>query len=306
MSTPSHPRFGKHLSSAEVNELVKPCDDTLEQVHDWLRSHDIDTAKLSYTPAKDWINVKLPIAAIERLLDTQYSIYKHEDGTHIVRAPSWSLPTHLHNHIETIQPTNSFFRPDSRRRAFMTKPLSEVGEELMKSVEYVPPKKGLTIAEACNVAGITPTCLRTLYGTIDYIPKVPDKNQIALTNFLGETSNRSDISIFLQTYRPDAVNAAYTFGIEQINGGNNQQAPDDFAQLSVGKDLEGNLDAETILGIGYPTPLLAYNTGGMPPFQPDAANPTDTNEVCLPSPLLFPAYLLIIPALSRVASIHPR
>ena len=287
MSTPSHPRFGQHLSFAEVNELVRPCDDALKQVHDWLQSHNIDTAKLSYTPAKDWINVKLPVVAIERLLDTRYSIYKHEDGTHIVRAPSWSLPTHLHKHIETIQPTNSFFRPDARRRTFMTKPLSEVGEESMKSVEYIAPHKGLTVAQACDLNGITPTCLRTLYGTIDYTPKVPGKNQIALNNYLGETSNRSDVSIFLQKYRPEAADVAYTFGIEQINGGDNQQTPDNLTQLSVGKDVEGNLDAETILGIAYPTPLIAYNTGGMPPFQPDAGNPTDTNEVHHPL-LRFP------------------
>ena len=267
------------MSSAEVNELVKPCDDALEQVHDWLRSHNIDTAKLSYTPARDWITVKLPVIAIDRLLDTQYSIYRHEDGTHIIRAPSWSLPTHLHNHIETIQPTNSFFRPDARRRTFMTKPLSEIGKEFMKSVEYIAPHKGLTVAQACNPSGLTPTCLRTLYGTIDYTPKVPGMNQIGLTNYLGETSNRSDVSIFLQKYRPEAADAAYSFGIEQINGADNQQTPDNLTQLSAGKDVEGNLDAETILGIAYPTPLIAYNTGGMPPFQPDAASPTDTNEV---------------------------
>jgi tripeptidyl-peptidase-1 len=32
------------------------------------------------------------------------------------------------------------------------------------------------------------------------------------------------------------------------------------------------------LGIGYPTPLFAYNTGGSPPFIPSLSTPTDTNE----------------------------
>lgn len=280
MSTPSHPRYGQHLTPAEVNELVKPCDDALEQVHDWLQDNGIDTARLSYSSAKDWINVNLPVGAIEPLLDTQYSIYKHEDGTQLVRAPLWSLPAHLHKHIDTIQPTNSFFRPLARRSNLKTiKPIAELGEQAMKSVAYVEPDKEQTVTQACNGDAVTPTCLRTLYGTLNYTPQAPGKNQVGLTNWLGETNNRSDVYTFLQQYRPDAVDQAYTFSIEQINGGDNQQTRDNATQFLSGKDLEGNLDAETLIGLAYPTPLTAYNTGGQPPFTTDDFEPENTNEV---------------------------
>ena len=63
-----------------MKELVKPTDDTLEQVHDWLFDNGIDNARLSYNEAKDWIKVSLPVSAVEKLLDTEYSIYEHEDG----------------------------------------------------------------------------------------------------------------------------------------------------------------------------------------------------------------------------------
>ncbi|KAA6407668.1 MAG: tripeptidyl peptidase [Lasallia pustulata] len=36
VSDPPHHRYGQHLTSAEVDELVKPSDDALELVHDWL------------------------------------------------------------------------------------------------------------------------------------------------------------------------------------------------------------------------------------------------------------------------------
>lgn len=303
VSTLSHPRYGKHLTSTEVNELVRPSDDALEQVHHWLLENEIGSDKLSYTPAKDWINVNLPVSTIERLLDTKYSIYKHEDGSHLVRATSWSLPTHLHQHVDTIQPTNSFFRPSARRSTLKTfRPLAEFGEEAMKNVEYVAPHKDLKVAQACNSSGITPTCLRTLYGTIDYTPKVPGRNQIALNNFLGDTSNRSDVSIFLQKYRPDAVDVAYTFGIEQINGGDNEQTPDSTAQLAAFKDVEGNLDAETIIGMSFPTPLLAYNTGGKPPFSADSFETENTNEVSC-GVTSIPMFLLTALALSCLATL---
>lgn len=99
-----------------------------------------------------------------------------------------------------------------------------------------------------------------------------------MTNFLGEASNRSDVSIFLQNFRPEAVAAADKFTVQIIANGDNQQTPDNSTQLAAGKDTEGNLDAETIIGFTWPTPLIEYNTGGSPPFDQDAFTANDTNE----------------------------
>ncbi|KAL8778677.1 MAG: hypothetical protein Q9203_001869 [Teloschistes exilis] len=278
VSDPDHHRYGEHLSQGEVNELIKPNDDSLHLVHAWLIESGVELNKLSYSPAKDWVKVDLPIAHVERLLDTKYAVYKHEDGTHIVRAPTWSLPSHLHSHIETIQPTNSFFRPGPRHSNVM--PVADMGTDIasVQRVETVGPSADLTVAQACNVSAVTPLCLRTLYGTINYTPQVPGKNKIGLTNYLNEANNRSDVFLFLKQFRPEAAQAAFQFKVEIIANGDNQQTPDNATQLAAGKDLEGNLDAETILGIDYPTPLIAYNTGGSPPFKPDDNTPTNTNE----------------------------
>ncbi|KAL8785889.1 MAG: hypothetical protein Q9213_003121 [Squamulea squamosa] len=282
VSDPDHERYGNHLDFDEVNELVKPGDDSLDLVHEWLRDHGIGEDRLSYTPAKDWVKVELPIATVERLLDTKYAVYKHVDGTHVVRAPTWSLPSHLHQHIDTIQPTNSFLRA-APKKSNVKLPLVDDEQDLsdlsaLQRIKAASPSPDLTVAQACNVSAVTPLCLRTLYGTINYEPKVPGKNKIGLTNYLGETNNRSDVFLFLNQFRPEAAQAAFDFRIEVIANGDNQQTPNNATQLAAGKDLEGNLDAETILGIDYPTPLIAYNTGGSPPFKPDNNTPTNTNE----------------------------
>lgn len=109
VSDPAHHRYGQYLSAEEMHELVKPSEETIEMVHAWLREHDVSSA--SVAPAKDWINVILPVEKVEELLDTTYSIFEHEDGSSLVRAPEWSLPKHLHEHIDVVQPTTSFFRP---------------------------------------------------------------------------------------------------------------------------------------------------------------------------------------------------
>jgi len=121
-------------------------------------------------------------------------------------------------------------------------------------------------------------CLRTLYGTINYTPQVPEINSIGITDYLNNTNKRSDIELFLQTFRPDAVSAAYEFEIDIIADGNNDQGPYTPAQIAAEKNLEGNLDAELVLGFMYPTPMIAWATGGSPPFVPDLNTPTDTNE----------------------------
>lgn len=277
VSDPLHGRYGQHLSQDEVNELVKPTDDTTTLVHEWLLDNGIQSSQLEYSPAKDWIQITLPVSAIERLLDTEYSVYKHQDGSYVVRTPEWSLPKHLHEHIEAVQPTNSFFRPQARKTAF--KPAIGVeGSMKLANMKVADQSKDLTVAQACNVSAVTPTCLRTLYGTIKYTPQVPGKNKVGLNDFLGETNNRSDTSIFLNMFRPDAAPAAYQFTFESIKGGTTQQTPDNATQLKAGTGLEGNLDVETILGIDYPTPLVAFSTGGSPPFKPDLATTSDTNE----------------------------
>lgn len=115
VSNPSHTRYGQYLSADAVHELLAPSDDTIDLVKAWLLDHNIINPILSST--KDWISFTLPIGKAERLLQTEYSVFQNsKDGSILVRAPEWSLPQHLHQHIDIIQPTTSFFRPVKHAR----------------------------------------------------------------------------------------------------------------------------------------------------------------------------------------------
>jgi tripeptidyl-peptidase-1 len=286
-------RYGQHLTMDEVNELVKPTADALELVHEWLAEHGIQASQLKYSPARDWITVRFPVSQIELLLDTEYSTFVHEeDGLEVVRTSEWSLPRHLHEHIITIQPTNSFFRPKPVSKQSM--PFMNAG---LKSLP--PPPANATIAAACNVSLVTPFCLRTLYGTVNYTAKAPEKNLMALNDFLGELNNRSDASIYLEKFRPEAAAAAYQFEQISIAGGTVQQTPENVTQLKAGTGIEGALDVQTMLGIAWPTPLVAYSTGGLnPDFVPDLWTPTDTDEPYI----TWLQYILAQPDLPSVVS----
>lgn len=110
------------------------------------------------------MKVTLPIKSVENLLDTSYSVFKHEDGSHLVRTLEWSLPRHLHAHIDTIQPTNSFFRTQPEGSAVK---ISTVKSDLsLAEIKSLNPSDNTdpTLSQACNATAVTSLCLRKLYG----------------------------------------------------------------------------------------------------------------------------------------------
>ncbi|KAH7311332.1 tripeptidyl-peptidase 1 precursor [Stachybotrys elegans] len=271
VSHPDHPSYGKHLTQDDVNELVKPDEETLELVLEWLREHDIVPA--SYSSAKDWIMVSLPVSKVERLLDTKYHIFEHENGNQAVRTLEWSLPAHLHEHIETIQPTTSFFRAHAQG-------VDHVVDDVTAAVSSMATHKqagGDEISKLCNVSSVTPQCFETLYKTKGYQVRAAGKNQVGFTNYLGEHPIRSDLALFLSRFRPYAVSVAQTFKQFVIadGPGDGPLLPGD---LSDGTSKEANLDVQAISGINWGTPLFSYSTGGSPPFDPSASTPDNTNE----------------------------
>ena len=281
ISDPDHARYGQHLTAAEIHDIVSPSDETVALVQAWLADHSIQDVAIH--PAKDWISVLIPIEKAESLLQTSYKTFKHADGSTISRAPEWSLPIHLHDHIDVVQPTNSFFHP-KREVQHAAEPLLDDWSESVEWYESVGQAQldaetsDASVASLCNISFTTPKCLRTLYGTINYKPQVPGQNKMAVTDYLNETSKRSDIRKFLRNFRPAAVAGADEFNIVIINNAINDQGPFTKKQIKAGTDIEADLDAELSLSITWPTPLTVFSTGGSPPFVPDLNTPTDTNE----------------------------
>lgn len=118
ISDPDHERYGQHLTADEISDMVQPTGDTVDSVHSWLASHGI--SDIDYSPAKDWISIIIPIEKAEDLLQTKYSKFQHTSGHTISRAPEWSLPRHLHEHVDVVQPTTSFFQPKPEVQAYGT------------------------------------------------------------------------------------------------------------------------------------------------------------------------------------------
>lgn len=274
------------MTSDEVEQLVRPSSKTLDSTHEWLLDNGIDASSLSYSSAKDWIHLSIPVKDAERLLDTEYHVYEHEAGGQIIRTQNWSLPLHLHKHIDAIQPTTSFMRAAPRssynpRNSKVVSRHTNVVEGQLSAgsfpAGYTPPTNP-KLSKLCDIAAASPQCFQALYGTGDYKVKSAGKNKIGFNNFLAEVPIRADDALFLLKYRPEAVASAYQFQYVSINGGPVQNTTLTADQLENMKGGEANLDLTAITGISYPTPITAYSTGGEPPFNASIGEDSNTNE----------------------------
>lgn len=138
---------------------MKPSKEALEVAHEWLVSHGIKASDCSYSPARDWIFVTLPVGKVETLLKTEYSTYIDDEGMMIYRTTEYSLPKALHAHVSTIQPTTSFSRMKRANRQARRNPNLDSFAELQQR------GSDSSVPSICNASNVTLACLREVYGT---------------------------------------------------------------------------------------------------------------------------------------------
>ncbi|KAI0925655.1 hypothetical protein AcV5_008333 [Taiwanofungus camphoratus] len=269
VSDPFHARYGAHLSKEEVEALVAPHPDSVGLVNEWLASHGIPEDALSRSPGMDWVKIKVPVGLAEKMLETEYQVWTHdESGDSLVRTTSYSLPEHLMDHVDLVQPTTVFSRFSSMKTTYRFSQDQSTTAGQNGSYIPVPSASGGQVDASCNQT-ITVSCLKQLYNAVGYTPAAAGQNQIAVTAYLDQYANFEDLQLFYADEVPAAVNT--TFTVISINGGTNNQNLSDAG-------AEADLDTQFAFGISYPTPGTFFTTGGSPPFVPDDLTPTDSNE----------------------------
>jgi tripeptidyl-peptidase-1 len=101
------------------------------------------------------------------------------------------------------------------------------------------------------ITDVTPSILRELYKTEEYVPSAMDQNVLGILGFHNQYPSRDDLTVFMANYRRDAIDATYS--VVQINGGGYDPSHPGF---------EANLDIQLAGAMAYPTPQIFYSTGG--------------------------------------------
>ncbi|KAF8917410.1 subtilisin-like protein [Mucidula mucida] len=267
ISDPSHASYGNHLSKEETDALVAPHPDSVESVETWLLHHNINAEDATFrSSAGEWLTFPVTVAQAEAMLGAKYQVYRHTaSSSYVVRTLSYSLPRHLHGHVDLIAPTTYFGTMRSMKATNFIQGFVDTDEEDPIDLnDFLNP---LAVPPASCATAITPSCLKILYNTVNYTPQAANRNTLGVAGYLDEFANRADLQTFFRTFLPAAVGANFTT-VRVANGGDDQNDP----------GVEANLDIQYTEGMSFPTPNIYYSTGGSPPFIPDSQTPTNTNE----------------------------
>ncbi|KAH9036769.1 subtilisin-like protein [Lactarius deliciosus] len=250
VSDPNHPRYGAYLSKEQVADLVSPPPGTLELVNSWLEHHGVPSSSVSMTHGGTTLTLSdVPIIQANALLGASYQLYRHvETNETVVRTVGYALPAALHGLVQTVVPTTCFSTAHTqwqspRRRS------GGATAGLKKPVSGEP----VTVLSSRDHDYTTPSFLRSLYKTTEYMPAAMDRNALGIVGMLNEYPSPEDLATFMSIYRSDGTNAAIT--VVQVNGGGYDPT---------NPTSEANLDTQYATAMAYPTPVIFYSTGRGP------------------------------------------
>ncbi|PVH98258.1 tripeptidyl-peptidase-like protein [Periconia macrospinosa] len=256
VSTPDHPRYGKHLKREELKDLIKPRAEATSGVLQWLEDSNIPSEDI--VNDGEWINFIAPISKAQNMLNTTFKTYQSLVRPEItkIRTLHYSVPKEIRDHVDLIQPTTRFgeIRPQHSN---------------VHILEEVPSfSTAAAVNITCNTT-ITPQCLKDLYNFADYTPGNASVT-IGVTGYLEQYARFKDWAQFAASYAPFAVGSNFTW--TSVNGGI-------LDQRATNSSVEANLDVQYTLGLVAPDlKVNFYSTPNRGLLIPDLDQPTQADN----------------------------
>ncbi|KAF8256922.1 subtilisin-like protein [Lactarius quietus] len=232
VSTPSHPKYGAHLSKEQVAQLVAPHRDTSDLVNSWLKHHGIPRSSISVSHGGGWLTVAaVPVSKANDMLGASYQLYRLS-GTNdasILRTISYALPAELHKHVRTVVPTTYFASTDTQRQS--------------------PQRR--SVNATTDMTSREPVTMLSSRVDVAYEPAATDQNGFGVVGYSTNSPSPADLTEFMSRYRTDAIDPTYE--VVPINGGvYNPSNP----------TAEANQNIQYAEAMVYPTPVTFYSVGG--------------------------------------------
>ncbi|KAL9940792.1 hypothetical protein V8E36_000280 [Tilletia maclaganii] len=228
---------GDWLTAEEVASYVAPKPEDLASVQAFLKSHGVADSDISYSLAKDTVSVKTTVGKAAIMFAADLLSFSLSGSSPVTRAKSITIPAQIASAVIDVAPMLNFGR-----------------------IKQVPSKAAMPInanttlaarsTDGCSSSLVTPTCLRNFYQTSGYTPSSSTEG-VTIMGYIDQWVSQSDLTTFLNRYRPDAASAQLTIRTT-AGASNNQNQP----------GSEANLDAQTVVSQSYPLPttFLGYGT----------------------------------------------
>ncbi|PWY88001.1 tripeptidyl-peptidase sed3 [Aspergillus sclerotioniger CBS 115572] len=268
LSTPGHHDYGQHMTREDVRAFLRPSDQASKTILSWLESEFVPSDSIE--EHGDWITFTVPLSQAESIMRTDFYSF-HRPGTNEtqIRTLKYSVPEDVGPYLQMIQPTTHFGHPKTQASLPGLMPVA---------VDIDDPDGN------CST-GVTPGCLRQLYGIFDTKADPNSSNVLGVSGYLDQYARYSDLEQFMDVYAPNSTSA--NFSVVSINGGLN-------LQNSRQSSTEASLDIQYAIAVAYDANATFYTTAGRGPSVSDQGEWStngSTNEPYLEQLL----YLLDLP-----------
>eukprot|EP00039_Didymoeca_costata_P018301 m.332968 g.332968 ORF g.332968 m.332968 type:complete len:644 (-) comp17037_c0_seq1:896-2827(-) len=173
VSNPKSPKYGQHLTSKQVQDLVQPSPESFNTVKTWLNSHNI----VYKVQGSNIFLEDASVSDLAALFNTKFSsIVNTETGVQHVIAGDVTVPADVNKHVDAFYGIHGL-------------PL--------------PPRKS-QIMQPGEPAKVTPTVINTKYGVSGVKVSRGTKNRQAVGEFQGQSAEPKDLSKFFEKFVPNA------------------------------------------------------------------------------------------------------
>lgn len=201
VSSPSNPRYGKHLKREELKDLVRPRAESTNAILSWLEQSGVESRDIHNDG--EWIHFYAPVKRAEEMMRTAFRTYESTSHTGVkrIRSLEYSVPREIRDHIDIIQPTTRFGNIRAERNQILYK------QNIAASTAAISP--------SCN-STVTPACLAALYNFADYKANPEAEVILGVNGFLEQYARFADFQQFARLYAPYAVGTNFSF--TSVNG----------------------------------------------------------------------------------------
>ncbi|EGC38959.1 hypothetical protein DICPUDRAFT_148281 [Dictyostelium purpureum] len=241
VSNPDHPNYGSYKSFSEIKEMVKPLEESIPKVKDWLSENDILDSYI--TESGDFVRVTTSVRKAEQLLSVRYNklVHKESKKSFYRSLDPYSVPSDLLEHIDFIGGVNHLPILSSK---------SAQQSELLKSnkvpLNYNFDKQGKSSKDRDPL--LSPALIRKEMNVSQVSTNSTHLgNSQAIAQFLKEYFSPADLKNFQSRFSlPDQE-------VVNVVGPNERLSP----------GLETALDIQYIMAMAPNVPTWIVSTGGL-------------------------------------------
>lgn len=207
-STPGAANYGIHLSREEVQSYTAPSKCTETSVTEWLVEKNVP-----HSIESDWVTIMTTVDVANDVFNASFGWFRQEgagaenaNGAHEakLRSLSYSIPEHLTQHVDTVQPVTRFGD------------VKAMGSAIATAAEFFNTSSNSTTFVRGNCDSYeTPGCLKQLLpGSFE---SETAYGRIGFASFLGQSARYGDLAEFISELAPHS--GGLNFSFTEINGG---------------------------------------------------------------------------------------